>query len=192
MLRILSEEEVRERSRKRLPSEEDVKRFAPGMKAIEEKLYADHPSDLDTEVYVYTRLGEYSSDRSRIIVHTEVIEDDISPFRPKSAEYVWYGAGVLDVKSGEVLYLDGDLYYRGNTDIYRELPHNAVLDHSGSRMLSYGNRITIRGIPDGEVKELGRESILYAYFLNDDRFVMCMDQEKCARIIDTVTGWSVQ
>lgn len=191
MFGFLSEEEVRERSRRRLPGEAEAERFAPGVKAIKDLIYAKHPSDIDTDVYVQAKLGEYSTDRSRIIVHTELSEDDISPFRPKSAEYIWYGAGVLDAESGEILYLDEDLYYRGNKDIYKERPHDAVLDHSGSRMLSYGDRLTIRKIPEGDVKELARGIFLYACFLDDDRYVMCMDGDSCARIFDTVTGLSV-
>ena len=56
----------------RRPAEETL-RFEAGIKEITDKLYEEHASDIDTEVYVYTSLGEYSMDRSRILVHTTVI-----------------------------------------------------------------------------------------------------------------------
>ena len=180
----------------RRPAEETL-RFEAGIKEITDKLYEEHASDIDTEVYVYTSLGEYSMDRSRILVHTTVIEDDISPFRPESAEYAWYGAGVLDAESGGLVYLDGSLYYRGNTKLYRERHHGAVLDHSGNRLLAYGEYLTIRTIPSGvdsradDVKNLGTGEFLYADFMDDDRYVLCIDRDNCVRVIDTVTGQEV-
>ena len=178
-------------------SGDEILRFEPGIKEITNRLYAEHESNIDTEVYVYTRIGEYSWNRSRILVHTTVIEDDISPFRPESAEYAWYGVGVLDAESGGLVYLDGGLYYRGNTKIYSERHHGSVLDHSGSRLLAFGDRLTIRTLPggadsrEGDVKILESGELLYADFMDDDRYVLCTDIDNCARVIDTVTGQEV-
>ena len=178
-------------------SAEETLHFEPGIKEITDKLYAEHVSNIDTEVYVYTSLGEYSRDRSRIIVHTTVVEDDISPFRHESAEYAWFGAGVLEAESGRLVYLDGGLYYRGNTKLYSERHHGAVLDHNGSRLLTFGDRLTIRTLRGGtdfragDVKDLGVGEFLYAEFMDDDRYVLCTDVNNCARVIDTVTGQEV-
>ena len=219
----MTEEAAEEKARRPLPDEEDAKRFAPGLKAIRKKLREEHEENIDTEVFVYARLGEYCKDRGRIIVYTEVTEDDISPFRPQSARYTWYGAGVLDAESGEPVYLDGNLYYRGNIETNREFHHHAVLDHSGGRLLEYSTKLTVRGISgdlsggrtssggasgggaagsgapgagtsstgrpgESDVRELASGEFLYADFMDDDRYVLCMDIDNCARIIDTVTG----
>ncbi len=184
----MTEDTVSERPRP-LPDEEDEKRFSPGMKAIRDKLYAEHESNIDTDVYAYTKLGEYSRDRSRIIVHTELIEDDISPFRPASQEYGWYGAGVLDAQNGELVYFDSNLYYRGSTDKQNELHHGAVLDHSGKRLLDYSMGLRIRNITgESDVRELGTGEFLFADFMDDDRYVLCMDINHLVRVIDSVKG----
>lgn len=178
-------------------SGDEILRFEPGIKEITNRLYAEHESNIDTEVYVYTRIGEYSRNRSRILVHTTVIEDDISPFRPESAEYAWYGAGVLDVERGKLVYLDGGLYYRGNTKLYGERHHGAVLDHSGSRLLAFGDHLTIRTLPSsedpraGDVKDIGSGEFMYAEFMDDDRYVLCTDINNCTRVFDTVAGREV-
>ncbi len=91
----------------------------------------------------------------------------------------------------------GSLYYRGNTKLYRERHHGAVLDHSGNRLLAYGEYLTIRTIPSGvdsradDVKNLGTGEFLYADFMDDDRYVLCTDRDNCVRVIDTVTGQEV-
>ena len=185
----MTEDVVSEKPRRPLPDEEDEKRFSPGIKAIRDKLYAEHESNIDTEVYAYINLGEYSRDRSRIIVYTELIEEDVSPFRPSSQKYGWYGAGVLDAQSGELVYFDSNLYYRGSTDKQNELHHGAVLDHSGRRLLDYSSGLRIRSITGGsDVKELGTGEFLFADFMDDDRYVLCMDNDHRLRVIDSVKG----
>ena len=168
---------------------EELGRFEPGLDAIRKEILKVHREDLDTEVYIYLTPGEFSRDGRRLLVHTETIEVDCSPFLPKEQRFVWYGAGVLDAASGEMIYVDPNLYYHGMISNDRVWSHGASLDHSGGRLLAYGSYLTIRSIPAcGDEKKLAQGEILYADFADDDRYVFCIDADRCARVIDTTTG----
>lgn len=176
-------------ARRPRPDDKELKCFQTALEAIQKKIYAAHSDGgIDIETYVYISPGEYSMDCRRLLVHTETIEEDCSPFRPSPARYAWYGAAVIDVESGAVIYHD-DLYYRGNVDQYAEMKHNAMLDHNGCRLLEYSSKLTIRSIPEcRDVRILAEGEFLYADFLDDDRYVVCVDTSKRFRVIDTVTA----
>ena len=69
-------------------SGDEILRFEPGIKEITNRLYAEHEADIDTEVYVYTRIGEYSRNRSRILVHMPGMAWE-SWMRRAAGLYIW-------------------------------------------------------------------------------------------------------
>lgn len=176
-------------------NEKELSQFPDAVQEIEKRLNKQLNEYVGDDCYtvskrIYVSPIQYSRNGRFFLVSTSMTEERDSPAAADIETTDWCGGALIDTASGEIVYYDDSLMK--HNDPYTACPDFELrINNDGSRILKRTG--TLLSIIELDTDNSNRKiwinhEYLFADFLEDDHYLLCLDTEKNIHVINSEDG----